>query len=97
MAEIKSIRHNSKTIEETKSAISLKFKPEFKPFEHEKISAIMKANKEKMKNNLGNLLLNSKEKANNRIKIRQNLLKKAESFHKNTDSIINSEICNNNN
>lgn len=69
-------------MEESKSAMLFKLKPDIKAIESDKIGAIMKANKEKMKNNLGNLLANSKEKTFNRMKMRQNFLKKAESFHK---------------
>lgn len=59
--------------------------------ETEKISAILNANKEKMKKNLGNLLQNTKLQIApaNRVKLRQNIMKKAESFHKNMGNFFN--------
>ena len=60
--------------------------------ESEKISAILNANKEKMKKNLGNLLQNTTKTQitpANRVKLRQNIMKKAESFHKNMGNIFN--------
>ena len=60
----------------------LKYRPDLKTVETEKISAILNANKEKMKKNLGNLLQSSNGKTTTRIKLRPNILKKADSFNK---------------
>jgi len=81
-----------RSLEETKSAMVLKMKPEIKTMESEKFSAILNANKEKMRKNLGNLL-NSKNQMQpaNRIKLRQNIMKKAESFQKNMGNFFNKE------
>ena len=82
---------NTKSFDETKSALNLRVQPEIKAMETEKISAILNANKEKMKKNLGNLLQNSKTQIApaNRVKLRQNIMKKAESFHKNMGNFFN--------
>ena len=71
--------------------MSLRVRPEIKAMESEKITAILNANKEKMKKNLGNLLQNNKGQIApaNRVQLRQNIMKKAESFHKNMGSFFN--------
>ena len=70
----------------------MRVRPEIKAMESEKISAILNANKEKMKKNLGNLLQNTTKTQiapANRVKLRQNIMKKAESFHKNMGNFFN--------
>lgn len=84
---------NARSMEESKSAMTLKFRPEVKNLDSEKISAIINANKEKMKKNLGNLLQNCKNAnpVNTRVKIRQNMLKNAESLQRKSGTYFSKE------
>ena len=65
-------------MEESKSAMILKYKP----LESDKISAFMNAN-------LGTLLQNCKDKPVPKMKLRPNLFKKADSLHKNPMPFFN--------
>ena len=89
MFEIKPLK-NARSMEESKSAMFLKHKPDLKGLEKDKIAAILNANKEKMKKNLGNLLQGNKDLSTNKIRLRQNIIKKGDSLNKNTGTFFNS-------